>query len=133
MKLIPPNAAAYWSCLPIGSPSRSISIVQASAASTSFATNRPAWAWRPFSKATQNELEEPRPVPLGRSAIDAISSPPGMPRNRSTSRRIGCAIVPTSFVTSVDEYLRLKFSLSKNGWMIAKEYLAIVQERTAPP
>src|SRR5579863_5078381 len=65
IRLRPPNAAAYWSCLPIGSPQSSISTWQLWRPSSSGEAGRPWKAWRALIRPTVKELEEPRPVPRG--------------------------------------------------------------------
>ena len=56
----------YWSCLPMGFPQRSISIVQARSASSSADTCRPWYANSACSRPTVTADEEPRPEPAGR-------------------------------------------------------------------
>ena len=72
-QVMPPNAAMYWSCLPIGSPSRSISMWQACSASSRGWTMLRAWACRARSSAVVKLPDEPSPVPAGISASVVIS------------------------------------------------------------
>ena len=83
MSRTPPSAAMYWSCLPIGFPQRSISIVQAHSASSSADTCRPWYAHRACSSPTVTADEDPRPEPEdGMSASVVISTPPGHARHQ---------------------------------------------------
>jgi hypothetical protein len=91
-RVIPPNAAMYWSCLPTVRPSRSISISQASRPRSDAETWLRCMAWTALSSPTVNEPDEPRPVPEGMSAVETISTLGPTSWARSTSRTIGCSM-----------------------------------------
>ena len=69
----PPNAAMYWSCFPIPFPSTSSSRWHASSASAAAVTGVPRYRCSARRSPTRYALDEPSPVPAGRSAIDEIS------------------------------------------------------------
>ena len=103
---MPPNAAAYWSCLPTERCNRSISISHASRASSSALAWSRRKACTAFSRPTVNEPEEPNPVPDGMSAVLTISTAGPMSWAESTSRMMGCSIACGLSTRSSAEYLR---------------------------
>jgi hypothetical protein len=88
--------------LPIGLPSRSISISQASRASCSAVTCSPWYMWKAFSRPTVKLLDEPSPAPSdGMSESKVTSTPRSTPVTRIDSRISSCSISSTLSTISV--------------------------------
>ena len=101
----------YWSCLPIGSPSRSISMWQACSASSSGWTRWRLWACSVFSSAVVKLPEEPSPVPAGMSAMEVSSSRlPSIFMKAIASRMIGWVSSAASGTRSSFEYFTMRSS-----------------------
>ena len=116
---MPPKAAMYWSCLPIGSRSRSISMWQACSAS-SLRMNEvaaDARAERLAASAVVKLPDEPRPVPAGMSAMLVISSCVRLEADQleQASRMIGCWTSSIAVDPLQLEYLTIRSVDERSG------------------
>ena len=108
-QVMPPKAAMYWSCLPIGSPSSVDLDVAGLLGQLARVDDVLAVACAaPCSSAVVKLPDEPSPVPAGMSAMLVISSDgPSKPTSFSASRTIGCCTSATLATRSSCEYLTI--------------------------
>ena len=91
---MPPYAAAYWSCLPIGFWHRSISMVAGPVGQLVRATEHPLVGEEGVEEAHGDRDDEPSPEPAdGMSARVVISTPPRTPAMCIASRTRSCCEV----------------------------------------
>ena len=75
MKFNPPQAQAYWSCLPIGSFKSSISTLQATEATSYLSMYLSVYTLQRLINPQVKAEEEAKPVPDGISALELKSTP----------------------------------------------------------